>query len=377
VSGDTTFSQRLREKLRGLSEFLSTEMRDAGEGSDPGDAPPVVDRAAEQTPWVVLARVEGDDSIIPAKDRLTAADLQRMAESYDPMHRKAPVVLTHKGDTPAGFIEETGFDGANLLGRISEIPDADGEGLVTKAVAKGWIQRSIRFWRNSPEIEGNPPQLIHLALLGGEAPGQHSLPPLDLAFSRSLPAGAEIFSDRSLLDEPETKETEDMDENKIAELVTSAVRAAVAPLEQRVADAEKLAADNAKEATEAREASRKATLEGELRQLVVDGRVTPAEKDGELEVLLALPGDLAEKRLGTLRTRARLMRSASVELVTQSGDVVENDRRFSSDAGTGVDPDKLQIVHEAERKAGGDFAKFRAELYARHGEPLTGLPAAN
>lgn len=387
MSSETTFTSKLRDKLRELSEFLAGEVRSASDDAagEPGDAKAVADQgimddraAGKDTvgdPWIVLARVEGDDSIIPKKDRLTADDLRAMAESYDPNHRKAPIVLTHKGEQSLGYIEATDFDGVNLLGLPSQIQDADGEGLVTKAVSHGWIERSIRFWRNSPELEGRPPYLIHVALLSGEAPAQHSLPPLSDVFSRSLPE-AEVFCDRSLLDEPDTTQEIPMDKNELATLVGDAVRSAVEPLETRLKAAEERAATAEAAAATAAENNRKASIEGELRQLVVEGRVTPAEKESELDMLLALPADKASKRLGDLRARARMIRSVETPIVAGDGTVLANDRRFAADAGS-VDPDKLQVVQEAERAAGGDHAKFRAEVFARCGEPLPAIPSPN
>lgn len=383
MSSDSTFLQKLRAKLGDLSEFLAGEVRAAADDAAE-DAKAVAqaeqdeaDRAAGKDtvgdPWIVLARVEGEDSIIPKKDRLTADELRAMAESYDPTHRKAPIVLTHKGEQSLGHIEAADFDGVNLLGLPSQILDTDGEGLVTKAVSRGWIERSIRFWRNSPELEGRPPYLIHVALLSGEAPAQHSLPPLSDAFSRSLPE-AEVFCDRSLLDEPEIPQETPMDENKLAELLDRSLKTALEPLESRLKAAEDRAVESDRVAREALESNRKAAIEGELRQLVVEGRVTPAEKESELDMLLALPADKATKRLGDLRARSRMIRSVETSVVTKDGSVLAADRRFASENGVSVDPDKLQLVNEAERAAGGDFAKFRAEIFARYGEPAPAVP---
>lgn len=93
-------------------------------------------------------------------------------------------------------------------------------------------------------------------------------------------------------------------------------------------------------------------------------------------MLLALPADKASKRLGDLRARARMIRSVETPIVAGDGTVLANDRRFAADAGS-VDPDKLQVVQEAERAAGGDHAKFRAEVFARCGEPLPAIPSPN
>lgn len=389
MSSDTTFVQKLRAKIGELSDFLAGEVRaaadDAAEDAAALAAADLAEaeRAAaaakgEDTvgaPWIVLARVEGEDSIIPKKDRLTADDLRAMAESYDPAHRRAPIVLTHKGEQSLGHVDEVDFDGVNLLGRVSQIADG-GQGLVDAAVSRGWIERSIRFWRNSPELEGRPPYLIHVALLSGEAPGQHSLPPLTEAFSRSLPE-AEIFCDRSLLDEPDTEQEIPMDKNELATLVGDAVRSAVEPLENRIKLAEDRAAAAETSAAALAEENRKAALEGELRQLVTEGKVMPAEKESELDMLLALPADKATKRLGDLRSRSRMIRSAETKMVAQDGTVLASDRRFNSELGVNVDPDKLQLVQEAERAAAGDFEKFRAETYARYGEPLSAIPSPN
>lgn len=383
MSSESTFTEKLRGKLRDLSEFLAGEVRAAADDAAE-DAKAVAqadqdeaDRAAGKDsvgdPWIVLARVEGDDSIIAKKDRLTANDLRAMAESYDPAHRKAPIVLTHKGEQSLGYIEAVDFDGVNLLGLPSQIKDTDGEGLVTKAVSRGWIERSIRFWRNSPELENRAPYLIHVALLSGEAPAQHSLPPLSDAFSRSLPE-AEVFCDRSLLDEPEIPQETPMDETKLAELLDRSLKAALEPIEGRLKAAEDRAVNAEATAAAATESNRKAAIEGELRQLIVEGRVTPAEKESELDMLLALPADKATKRLGDLRARSRMIRSVETEIVAKDGTVLAADRRFNSENGVLVDPDKLQVVQEAERAAGGDHAKFRAEIFARCGEPLAAIP---
>lgn len=378
---DGTLVQKLRAKLGELVEFLSAEDRGVDKESDEFDPAKEVkwkDRAVDVVgdPWIVLARAEGEDSIIPPKERLTTDDLRRMAESYDPTHRKAPIVLTHKGSESLGFIEEVEFDGANLLGRPSQV-NLGGIGAVDKAVAQGWIQRSIRFWRNSPELPDRPPYLIHVALLAGEAPGQHSLPALDETFSRSLPE-AEIF-ERSLLDEPSSLQEKEMDEQKIAELVGAAVRTAVqeatAPLTEKITGLEDRVAQAESTVKASNESSRTAALAGEVRQLVAEGRVMPAEKDSELEVLTALAPEKAEARLKALRGRPSFLRHATGQ-VTSDGVVLEEDRRFAAE-GNSVDADKLRVLHEAERAAGGDFGKLRAALYAQAGEPLPGLPSVN
>jgi hypothetical protein len=77
---------------------------------------------------------------------------------------------------PDGWIDAVEFDGLTLWGRPKEIV-LDGVGRITDNVARGRVERSIGFHYCDPAAPGGA-LLIHLALTGGEVPGQRGLPPL-------------------------------------------------------------------------------------------------------------------------------------------------------------------------------------------------------
>lgn len=371
--------------------------------------------------WIVLARIEGEESLFPPEDRITAEELQTMAASYDPNFRVAPVISGYNEKAssagpahwegefhpPLGFIRDLDFDGLNLWGLVDEQEGEDGVGRVSAFVADGFLQRSIGWWRKLKEV-GNKPYLRHVALLGGEQPGIPNLPSLAEYF-RSTEGGDELkgrivasapFCVRNMVDNPrlatppegaeKTKGDEKMDETQvrnlvasivaeqpkpataadIAQAVKSAVEGAVAPLK---AEIETLRTEQTKidaRVTENIEAARTAEIGRRFDGLVSSGRLSPVDAKEERELLEGLPHEKVTKRLAALERRApntRLTQPASIE-VGEGEDAVSVplDQRAYSLPGVqvSVDPLGLRAVAEAKAASQGKPENFRAALLA-------------
>lgn len=133
--------------------------------------------------WVAVARVEGEQSAYAEGERVTHEDLLQMTRSYDPEYRRAEVLMpSQRGSSHyaseygwhvAGHVAGLAYDGHHLWALLESRSRE-----LEYAVAMGAEQRSIRYWRRMPELEGEPPYLRHLALLAGEPPGVPNLPPL-------------------------------------------------------------------------------------------------------------------------------------------------------------------------------------------------------
>lgn len=364
--------------------------------------------------WIVAARVEGKDSFF-ADSPITEKMLRAMVNAYDPRFRQAPVISPWdprlsetKGPShfagqwgpPLGFIRSLDFDGLNLWAEIDEITDRDGAGLVTQAVAAGMLERSIGWWNETPEIEGNPPYLRHLALLGGENPGVPNMPPLTEYFAasmRSVEAGMLLasapYSEQSMLDQPEPatspepgkKENDQMDETTraeiggivrqaISEVIDVSVAKAMEPVTARVAAMESGLLEVRQATTAAGAQARERAIATELETLVRSGRLRPAERDIEAKTLGALPAELAEERLASLRSRRQMFggtpgRSAMIDATPDADGAIADvmsARRFTlpNPGGDNVDPESAALFVAARAKAGSDDpAKFRAAVY--------------
>lgn len=368
--------------------------------------------------WIVLARIEGDESIFRKEDRITADELRAMAESYDPNWRLAPVISGYNEKVsagpghfegefhpPLGFVRGLDFDGLNLWGLIDEQEGEDGVGRVSAYVAQGFLQRSIGWWRKSPEV-GDRPYLRHVALLGGEQPGIPNLPSLGEYF-RSVAGGDELqgrivasapFCVRNMVDNPrlatppegaeKTKGDEIMDETQVRSLVASimaeqpkpasatdiasavkaAVDAAVAPLNAQIETLRTEQKAIETRVTENVEAARTAEIDRRVDGLVSSGRLSPAEAKDERELFDGLGHEKITKRLATLERRApnlRISTPASIE-IGEGEDVVSVplDQRAYSLPGiqVAVDPTGIRAVAEAKASSQGKPENFRAAL---------------
>lgn len=373
--------------------------------------------------WMVLARIEGDDSLF-ADDPITEKELRDMAGSYDPEFRKAPIITGYDPDggasgpshwvgefnAPLGFATALAFDGLNLWGEVEQRYDEDGVGLVEKAVAKGFLQRSIGWWRKLVEVK-NKPYLRHIALLGGEPPGIPNLPPLDQYF-RSM-VGEQLgrvvenapYCVRNMFNAPRPaaspasrggnteEKAMEIDEKQLEQIVArtvastlkaereanppvdvakaseEAVARAMAPLNEKIEKmTEELEKERERTAASLLE-TRTAEIGRRLDALVESGRVTPAEAKEERSFYEGLAHEKVQARLDTLERRAPNARLSQQYrgIEVGSGDdaaTVEIDRRNYSlpEGETLVDPTSLRAVAEARHLAGEDATKFRSTL---------------
>ncbi len=367
--------------------------------------------------WVVLARVEDEDSLFPPEERLDPEFFQEIVGTYDPDFRRAPVISGFDRESgtagpahwvgedlaPLGFVQSLKFDGLNLWGKIEEIKNR-----VTDAVADGFLQRSIGFWRHSPEVGGKG-YLRHFALLGGEQPGIPNLPPLDNFFS----VGAEEGQGRIVANAPYEvrsimNNVEDhMDESlrkEVLDLVADTLKSAlpvaepVAPIKKKDADESALGEEirsllsgfkdeMSSQITEVRDlanataeataaglvAARNTVLEGELNKLVHQGKLTPADKARELRVLAMLKTEHQDEHIKDLQTKSAIL----TERLTERFETVEGkpeiriDRRmFTFPNQEKIDVRSLQFHKEAlsRSKNGADMKAYTEAAYALHGE---------
>lgn len=316
-------------------------------------------RTVREGPWLPLAMLEEeDDAAGLCGPPLTADRLAAMVANFDLRAYVPPIITGKDGGShwqgeyldPLGHIAQVDFDGLTLWGKAAEICDY-GDSRVEGAVSTGRFKRSIRFLYGS---EPSSTYLAHLALSGGEIEGQPGLIPLTHAFPAalmresdaaeeaaegempqasadrfkgSLQIGERTFPPAQPAPSPET----DMDDTKLQEMFTglrtgitgdiqTAVTAAVDPLKAELATVkEQLATATAtadRMATDARRSGFRTALDG----LVREARLAPAEVDIQLEALMALPQETADKLLGGLRTRQPLLgRYATTPLTVGEG----------------------------------------------------------
>lgn len=378
--------------------------------------------------WAILARVEGEDSLFPPEERLTADVLRRMADSYDPGFRRAPVISGYDVDSstagpahfvgevlpPLGFVEELSFDGRNLWGRLTEREGKDGRGLISRSIRQLWlIDRSVGFWRKLRELRGAPPYLRHVALLAAEPAGIPAMPPMTEFVPDAKRSGLEpYFADamqnadaarvvasaqfecRSLSDlptegknpaaVPPTKGVRAMDEEQLQKAIQKAMATGLAdvmrtgPVADAIAASQAAAAESARVAQEAlaeAKALRTANAEAETRALdarvdtmIRTGRLTPAEATDLRALLADLPVEKRAAHLERAEKRERSLRSLSVPFVDEMPEnVTFPTRRFSlpKEAGrSAVDPDRARQWGELQSRSGGDQTKYRTLAYA-------------
>lgn len=364
--------------------------------------------------WVILARVEDDHSFFQEGTRLDSKMFREMVETYNPDFRTAPVISGYdrKSGTggpahwvgedllPLGRVAELDFDGYNLWGNIEEFED-NGIGRVSQYVADGFLQRSIGLWPSSPEVGGKA-YLKHVALLGGEQPGIPNMPPLDQFFTNDSVSELDAriidsapYEVRSILNPKEQEHMPEMNDQLLAQIrevlrdevvkavndATSSLRTAPpapapepAPVQngevaQLVAELRSLR----DEALASVRDTRDRELESQLDNLIRTGRVIPADRDGELENLRALPAEKREKRLEYLSTRSVILPSRLNQSILPDEiepDVPFNLRNFTAPGGDArsLNRESLRMYNEAMKRAGGDPKKFRDAAYALHGE---------
>jgi len=102
----------------------------------------------------------------------SAADLERVADNYDPAYHAAPLKIDHREDGPAlGTVSDLVWDGEILCADITGVP-AD----VACDIDTGrYPFRSAEVYA---DLEGNGPYLRAVALLGARPPAVKGLPPM-------------------------------------------------------------------------------------------------------------------------------------------------------------------------------------------------------
>jgi hypothetical protein len=102
----------------------------------------------------------------------SAADLARIADSYDPRYHSAPVNIDHAEHGPAlGVVGDLVFDGEHLLADLTNVPSP----VAADLDAGRYPFRSAEVYR---DLEGRGPYLRAVALLGARPPAVKGLPPL-------------------------------------------------------------------------------------------------------------------------------------------------------------------------------------------------------
>lgn len=146
--------------------------------------------------------------MIHGMPHLTPGFFKRIAASYDPLYRKAPIIsgyspldgprpgTSHQGGMtlpPLGWIESLHAEdgGERLTADFSEV-----RGRVREWIGNGFEKRSIAFSKANPELPGKPPYLFHLALSAGEIEGIPNMPPLTDLLTESGFDGGRVCSIR-------------------------------------------------------------------------------------------------------------------------------------------------------------------------------------
>ena len=108
------------------------------------------------------------------KGHWTVADLDRIAESYDPAIHAAPVVIGHpQDDAPAwGWVKRLRRVGESLWAQLTKVaPEFE------ELVRQGrFLQRSVALYKSFPLTGG--PYLRHLGFLGAAVPEVKGLAPI-------------------------------------------------------------------------------------------------------------------------------------------------------------------------------------------------------
>lgn len=147
---------------------------------------------AEETPWLVIARLEDSRSDFYPDAPLTFRDLSECVETFSPERRRVPVVSGRAGDNsgpshwkgmylpPQGEVIALDFDGLSLWGKFRAIVDPEtGENRFEHGIRSGFTECSVYIVKGSNETSGKA-MLWHVAQLSmGEGPGIPNMPSFD------------------------------------------------------------------------------------------------------------------------------------------------------------------------------------------------------
>lgn len=147
---------------------------------------------ADDTPWLVIARLEDSRSDFYPDAPLTFRDLSECVETFNPDRRRVPVVSGRAGDNsgpshwkgmylpPQGEVIALDFDGLSLWGKFRSIVDPEtGENRFEYGIRSGFTECSVYIVKGSNETGGKA-MLWHVAQLSmGEGPGIPNMPSFD------------------------------------------------------------------------------------------------------------------------------------------------------------------------------------------------------
>lgn len=223
----------------------------------------------------------------------TAAMLQEIADVYDAELSESPLVIGHPTLTaPAyGWVKEASFEGDTLYAHAGEV-----EAAFAEAVNEGrYKKRSASIFL--PDSPGNPKPghyyLNHVGFLGAVPPAVKGLADVKFAANDgSADAVLDFAFDVEATNPPNKENTMDKDKEKEAAEKAAAeaakreaeFAAREAALATREAEVKKAEAERAKAE---KEAETKQAVEF-CDQLIKDGKLLPAKKNGLVEVLVTL-----------------------------------------------------------------------------------------
>lgn len=223
----------------------------------------------------------------------TAAMLQEIADVYDAELSESPLVIGHPTLTaPAyGWVKAASFEGDTLYAHAGEV-----EAAFAEAVNEGrYKKRSASIFL--PDSPGNPKPghyyLNHVGFLGAVPPAVKGLADVKFAANDgSADAVLDFAFDVEATNPPNKENTMDKDKEKEAAEKAAAeaakreaeFAAREAALATREAEVKKAEAERAKAE---KEAETKQAVEF-CDQLIKDGKLLPAKKNGLVEVLVTL-----------------------------------------------------------------------------------------
>ena len=288
------------------------------------------------------------------KVSFSAADLQAIAESYDPTLSRAPLVVGHPDlDKPAyGWAKSLSVEGDLLMAEADQV-----EVQFAQMVNDGrFPNRSASIYL--PNSPGNPKPghfyLKHIGFLGAAAPAIPGLPTVQFAAdddALSFSFGTADLSPTVETPMSDPKKTPAQPDN---EAVNFAQRQAL--LDQRDRDLE---AREAKFKADQQAADRSAAVNF-AQGLVTTGKLLPAEQDAIVELMLALPGNDAPvsfSQAGTTVSKpARQMFSEFLGTLPErvkyseksKGKVAQGAVSFAAPQGTQVDTDRTDMYAAAK-----------------------------
>lgn len=304
-------------------------------------------------PPIEIFRTGDFMSLEGVKVSFAAADLQAIADAYEPSTDPAPIVVGHPSiDAPAyGWTDHLSVVGDRLVAMPKDIEPSFAE-----MVNAGRFRRvSAQFY--DPDSPDNPKPgrhyLKHIGFLGAHPPSVKGLK--TVAFGEPA-AGASVTIEH---DFPTTQETiVDPDEKKKQELSFAERETALADREAKLAEREKAAKDAA---TKARHAANVSFAEAQIGA----GKLAPAGKD----LLVAVLDDLDDSKTvsfgekGGELTPAAAMRKLfdGAQPVVSFGELAKREKR---DPVQGDDADPTAIALKAGEYIAGEKAKGRSVSFA-------------